>query len=110
MKGKNIYEINLFILVLAFLFLGASMVAQMVKNLHTMQETQVQFLGWEDPLGKGMATHSVFLLGESHGQRSLVGHSPWGCKEWNMTEQLTLSLWFSFLCSCGCFLKAVFYC
>ena len=61
MKGKNIYEINLFILVLAFLFLGASMVAQMVKNLHTMQETQVQFLGWEDPLGKGMATHSSIL-------------------------------------------------
>ena len=33
-------------------------VAQMVKNLPAMQETQVQSLGWEDPLGKGMATHS----------------------------------------------------
>ena len=86
MKGKNIYEINLFILVLAFLFLGASMVAQMVKNLHTMQETQVQFLGWEDPLGKGMATHSVFLLGEFHGQRSLAGYSPWGHNESDTTE------------------------
>ena len=30
-----------------------------------MQETQVQSLGWEDPLEKGMATHSVFLPGES---------------------------------------------
>ena len=29
----------------------------------------------------------VFLLGESHGQRSLVGYSPWGCKELDTTEQ-----------------------
>ena len=36
-------------------FYGVSLVAQMVKNL---QETQVQSLGWEDPLEKGMATHS----------------------------------------------------
>ena len=35
--------------------------AQMVKNLPAMQETQVQYLGWEDPLEKGMATHSNIL-------------------------------------------------
>ena len=35
--------------------------AQAVKNLPTMQETQVQSLGWEDPLEKGMATHSSIL-------------------------------------------------
>ena len=40
---------------------GASLVAQMVKNLPAMQETQVQSLGWEDPLEKGMATHSSIL-------------------------------------------------
>ena len=34
----------------------------------------------------------VLLLGEFHGQRSLAGYSPWGCKELDMTEQLTLSL------------------
>ena len=33
----------------------------------------------------------VFLPGETHGQRTLVGYSPWGCKELNTTEQLTLS-------------------
>ena len=33
----------------------------MVKNLPTMQETLVQFLSWEDPLEKGMATHSTIL-------------------------------------------------
>ena len=36
----------------------ASLVAQMVKNLSAMQETWVQFLGWEDPLEKEMETHS----------------------------------------------------
>ena len=35
--------------------------AQMVKNLPAMQETQIQFLDWEDPLEKGMATHSSSL-------------------------------------------------
>ena len=40
---------------------GASLVAQMVKNLLTMQETWVGSLGWEDPLEKGKATHSCIL-------------------------------------------------
>ena len=39
----------------------ASLVAQLVKNLPEMQETWVQFLGWEDPLEKGKATHSSVL-------------------------------------------------
>ena len=38
--------------------LGASLVAQLVKNLPAMQETWVLSLGWEDPLDKGKATHS----------------------------------------------------
>ena len=40
---------------------GASLVAQTVKNLPAMQETWVQSLDWEDPLDKGMATHSSIL-------------------------------------------------
>ena len=40
---------------------GASLVAQTVKNLPAMQETRVRSLGWEDPLEKGMATHSSYL-------------------------------------------------
>ena len=39
----------------------ASLVDQLVKHLLAMQETQVQFLGWEDLLEKGMATHSSIL-------------------------------------------------
>ena len=56
------------------------------KNLPAMQETRVQSLGWEDPLEKGMANHSVFFPGEFRGQRSLAGYSPWGCRELDMTE------------------------
>ena len=40
----------------------ASLMAQMVKNLPAIQETQIWFLGWEDPLKKGMATHSSILV------------------------------------------------
>ena len=43
------------------IYLGASLVAQTVKNLPAMQETYIQSLGWEDPLKKGMATHSSIL-------------------------------------------------
>ena len=56
------------------------MVAQMVKNPSAMQETRVQFLGPEDPLEKKWQPTPIFLPGESHGQRSLVGYSPWECK------------------------------
>ena len=59
--------------------------AQMVKNQPAMQETQVQSLAWEDPL----QPTPVFLPGEFHGQRILKRNSPWGCKELDMTEQLT---------------------
>ena len=42
-------------------FSWASLTAQVVKNLPVMWETQVQSLGWEDPLEEGMATHSDIL-------------------------------------------------
>ena len=59
---------------------GASLVAQMVKNLPTMWETWVRSLGLKDPLEKGWQATPVFLPGEFHGQRSLVGYSPWDHK------------------------------
>ena len=61
--------------------------SSVVKNPPTMQETQVQTLDWEDPMEKGVDTHSSILFiffifstptvlpGEFHGQRSLVGYS-----------------------------------
>ena len=51
-----------------------------------MQETQVQPVCQEDPLEKEMATHSSILAWRIPGQRSLVGYSPWGCKESDVTE------------------------
>ena len=50
----------------------------MVKNLPSIQETQVQSLGQEDPLEKEMVTTPVFLPGKSHAQGSLAGYSLWG--------------------------------
>ena len=75
----------------------ASLVAQRVKNLPAMWETWVPYLGWEDTLEEGMATHSSILawripgkgaLPGSLGYRSLVGYSPWGRKQSDMTERL----------------------
>ena len=58
----------------------ASLLGQIVKNLPAMKETQVQSMGQEGPLEKGMAT-PVFLPGNS-----LVGYNPWGRKESDTTE------------------------
>jgi len=67
----------------------ASLVAQMVKNLPAIQNTWVRSLDWDYPLEKGMATHSSILAWRIHPMdRSLAGHSPWGCKESDTTERL----------------------
>ena len=60
--------------------------AQTVKNLPAMREPQVRSLGQEDPLEKRMAPTPVFLPGEFHRERSLVGYRPWGRKESDPTE------------------------
>ena len=55
-----------------------------------MRETWVRSLGWKDPLEKKMATHSSILAWEIPRTEGLVGYSPWGHKESDMTEQLSL--------------------
>ena len=57
---------------MVYIVQGASLVAQLVKNLPAMQKTWVQSLGWEDPLEQGKATHSSILA-----QRI-----PWTAKSW----------------------------
>ena len=70
----------------------ASLVTQTVKNLPTMQETWVRSLSWEDPLEEGMATHSNILAWRiPMGRGAWRGYSPWGRKESDITEQLSLS-------------------
>ena len=66
-------------------------VAQMVKNLPAVQETQVQPLGWEDPLEKGMATHSSILAWRIPWTEEPGGLQCMSHKESDTTEQLTLS-------------------
>ena len=66
----------------------ASLVAQTVKRLSTMRETWVPSLDQEDLLEKEMAIHSSTIAWKSHGQKSLVGYSPWGRKESDTTERL----------------------
>ena len=58
-----------------------------VKTLPAVQETRVQSLGWEDPLEKGMASHSSILAWRI--QWTEAGYSPWGHKELDTTERLT---------------------
>ena len=65
-----------------------------------MQEMQVQSLGWEDLLEKDMATHPVFLPGEPHGQRSLVGSSPQGHTVSDMTERRSMHTLLLACCVC----------
>ena len=61
-----------------------------------MWETRVWSLGWEDPLEKEMATPSSTLAWKISWTGNLVGYSPWGCKESDMTEQL--HFWYSHPC------------
>ena len=58
---------------------------QTVKNLPVMQKTWVQSLGCEDPLEKEMATPSNVAWSIPWTEKP-GGYSPWGCKEWDMTE------------------------
>ena len=69
--------------------------AQLVKNLRAMCKTWVQSLGLEDPLEKERLPISGFLPGEFHGL-----YSPWGRKESDMTERLSLLHWLSRMISC----------
>ena len=53
-----------------------------------MRETRAQLLRWEDLLEKEMATLSSVLAWKIPWRKSLVGYSPWGCKESDTTERL----------------------
>ena len=64
----------------------ASLLAQLVKTLLAMQETQVQSQGGEKRLKRKWQSTPVFLSGKSQGQRKLAGYSPWVHKESDMTE------------------------
>ena len=60
-----------------------------MENMPIMQETQVQSLGWKDPLEKRMAIHSSYSCLENSTDRNLADYIPWRCKESVMTEPLS---------------------
>ena len=68
--------------------LPQSLVAWTVKRLPTMRDTRVQSLVGKIPWRKKWQNTPVCMPGKSDGPRSLVGYSPWGCKETVTTEQL----------------------
>ena len=74
----------------------SSLVAQMVKNLPPVQETREPWVR-KIPWRREWQSTPVFLPGEFHGQRSLVGYSPWGPKESDMTE---LTHTHTYMCVC----------
>ena len=80
-----------------YVFIWASLVAQLVKDPPAMQETWVWSLVWEDPLEEGTATPSSILVWRIHGQRSLAGCSPWSRRELDTAERLSLSLIYLFI-------------
>ena len=67
-----------------------SLVAQMVKNLPAMQETQVCSLGQKDLLGKGMSIHSSILVWRISWPEEPGGYSTWDHKELDTTEQVKI--------------------
>ena len=68
---------------------GSKRPLQKVKNLPSIQEIWVPSLGGKSSWRRKWQPTPVFLPEELHGQRSLVGYSPWGYKEWDITEYLT---------------------
>ena len=69
-------------------FISLHLVAQLVKNLPVMQETQVQFLGQEDPLEKEMATHSTKLAWETSWTEEPGRLQSMASQESDMTERI----------------------
>ena len=75
-----------------FIKFRASLVAQMVKNLPAVQESRVRSLGREDPLEKGMATHSSILAWRIPWTEEPDGLQSMGLQESDTTGRLTLSI------------------
>ena len=85
-NGANVQVFCLFVLTLDSIM--GFLVAQMVKNPLAMQETWVEKIPWR----RKWQPTPVFLPGKFHGQRCLVGYSPWGHQESDTTEQVGMKM------------------
>ena len=77
--------------------MGASLVAQTLKNLPAMQ-TQFRSLGGIDPLEKELANHSSIFAWRIAWTEEPASYSPWSCEESDMTEHLTYIYEHKYLC------------
>ena len=68
------------------MFIKATLVAQMVKNCLKCEKPRFDPWIGKFPWRRAWQPTPVFLPGESHGQRNLVGYGPWGLKELDTTE------------------------
>ena len=66
--------------------------SSVVKNLPAIQETFNPWVG-KIPWRRKWQLIPVFLPGQSHGQKSLAGYGPWGCKGYNMTDYACVHSW-----------------
>ena len=82
----DIFAFSLFIFLYIYV-IEPSLMAQMIKNLPAMQETLAQSPGQEDPLEKGMATHTSIFAWRILWTEELVDDSPWSGKESDVTER-----------------------
>ena len=73
-------------------------ISQLISQASLVDQRQVGSLAWRDPLENKLQPTPVFLLGKSHGQRSLVGYSPWNHTESNTAEQLSMQYLWSLCC------------
>ena len=81
-----------------------SLAAQTVKNPPAMWEAWVWSLGWEDPLEESMVTHS-----STHGQRSLEGYSPWGCRVRHYWATMPRAQWLDYKGTSNYFWVSIFF-
>ena len=91
-SSSILFCLFIFLILGGICILGASLVTQTVKkkNQFAMQKIWVRWSWvWKIPWSREWQHTAVFLPGKFHGQRSLVGYSPWGRKESDTTERLT---------------------
>ena len=87
-KKHPVQRIEVSFIGVIFTYVWASLVAQVVRNLPAMQKPGFDPWVRKIPWRRKWLPIPVFLPEKSHGQRSRVGHSPWGCKESDTTEEL----------------------
>ena len=102
-QSKTLYLLMSCVCVCVYVYIWVSLVTQKVKNVCAMREIWINPWVGKIPWRRTWQPNPVFLPGEFHAQRSLVGYSPWGHKESDTTELLCIYIisFFFFTAPCG---------